>query len=146
MKHCYQDLVWDRRQKSDQRTVYVFRHFIEHLVAHVQEITVGVQLRLENLELFNPVAQENDRLTPATIHNQLTTSNTQALKYTKDSGIQQELVTVACSDAEISRRDWRRIGHEHQREWYPSENQIEAGSPTPSESLPEQSTGASGNE
>jgi hypothetical protein len=74
-------------------------------VARVREITVGVQFRLENLELFNPVAQENDRLTPATIHNQLTTSNTQALKYTKDSGIEQELVTVACSDAEISRRD-----------------------------------------
>jgi hypothetical protein len=64
-----------------------------------------VQYRLENLELFILLAQENDRLTPTTIHNQLTTSNTQASKYTKDSGIQQELVTAACSDAEISRRD-----------------------------------------
>jgi hypothetical protein len=107
---------------------------------------VEVQYRLENLKLFILLAQENDRLTPTTIHNQLTTSNTQASKYTKDSGIQQELVTAACSDAEISRRDWRRISHEHQRECYPSENQIEAGSPAPGESLPEQSAGASGNE
>jgi hypothetical protein len=65
----------------------------------------SLQFRLENFEIFNPVAQENDRLTPAMIHNQLTTSNTQASKYTKDSGIQQELVTAACSDAEISHRD-----------------------------------------
>jgi hypothetical protein len=71
----------------------------------VQKITAEVQFRLENFKIFNPVAQENDRLTPAMIHNQLTTSNTQASKYTKDSGIQQELVTAACSDAEISHRD-----------------------------------------
>jgi hypothetical protein len=36
----------------------------------VQEITVGEQFKLRNLELFDPVAQEQDRPLPATIHTQ----------------------------------------------------------------------------
>jgi hypothetical protein len=33
-----------------------------------RETTAGEKLRLENLELFDPVAQESYRLSPATIH------------------------------------------------------------------------------
>jgi hypothetical protein len=36
-----------------------------------------MKLELENLELFDPVAEESHRLPPATILNQLTNSNTQ---------------------------------------------------------------------
>jgi hypothetical protein len=71
----------------------------------VQELTIRERLKLRNLKLFKPVAQESHQLPPTTIHNQSTDLNTQATKYTEESGSQQELVTAAWSDAMASRRD-----------------------------------------
>jgi hypothetical protein len=110
----------------------------------IQKITAEVQCRLENLELFNPITL---REWPAYSCND--SQPIDNLKHTSIEIDQRQWHPTRIghrSNAEISRRDWRRIGHEHQRECYPSENQIEAGSPAPGESLPEQSAGASRNE
>jgi hypothetical protein len=81
--------------------------FYQTTCERVWELNVQERLSLRNLEFFNSIVQESHRLTPATTHNQSTDSNTQATKYTEESGSQQELVTAAWSDAMASRRDWR---------------------------------------
>jgi hypothetical protein len=40
--------------------------FHQILGGHVREITAGVQLRLRKLELFDPIARDQHRLTPET--------------------------------------------------------------------------------
>jgi hypothetical protein len=57
--------------------IWIEEQFISSQAFHrtpglrVREINVEVQFRLENLESFDPVTQEHDRLPPACIHTQM---------------------------------------------------------------------------
>jgi hypothetical protein len=53
-----------------KNNLYPHSHFIEHLVGAFEKTTTGEQLKLENLDLFDPVAQDKTDFLPATIHNQ----------------------------------------------------------------------------
>jgi hypothetical protein len=55
---------------GSKNSLYPHKHFTEHLVAHIQKITMEERFEPRTLELFDLVAHELYRLLPARIHTQ----------------------------------------------------------------------------